>query len=116
MMVDVALLPLALWAAFALRLGTLAPAEPVTHPVPLVLVARLLVEKGVNEYVEAARQLKRIHPDARFLLVGGTDANPSALPLLEAEDWVREGIIKRTGQVSDVRPWRRLASVFVLPS
>lgn len=83
--------------------------------VTFIMVARLLRDKGVREYVEAARILRRTHPDARFILVGGHDANPAAIALSEVESWVAEGLIEWPGH-TDVRPWLAKADVFVLPS
>ena len=46
-----------------------------------LMIGRLLVEKGVREYLEAARLVRAIHPQATFVLIGGSDSrNPSSLP------------------------------------
>lgn len=92
------------------------PAPPVKKPVTFVLAARLLREKGVREFAEAARRIKAKYPETRFLLLGGLDTNPGAIRKEEVEAWVREGILEWPGHVSDVRPWLAQASVFVLPS
>ncbi len=89
---------------------------PVTWPPVFVLIARMLREKGVLEFVQAARLLKQKHPIARFILVGGTDPNPGSIAEGELRGWASEGIVEWAGQVSDVRPWLARASVFVLPS
>ncbi len=93
-----------------------AVAPPVKHPPVFVMVARMLREKGVCEFVEAARKVKARCPEARFVLVGGTDPNPGSVTLAELQAWVSEGAVEWSGQVVDVRPWLRQASVFVLPS
>lgn len=85
-------------------------------PPTFVLVARLLAEKGVRVYAEAARRVRAQHAGARFLLVGAPDPNPGALPVDEVEGWVAEGLIEWPGEVTDVRPWLARAHVFVLPS
>lgn len=85
-------------------------------PVTFILVARLLKEKGVPEFVEGARILKSKYRDIRFLLVGGLDPNPDSISKDEIEGWVKDGIIDWVGQVNDVRPYIAQASVFVLPS
>ena len=87
----------------------------VMQPVTFLLVARLLREKGVIEYAEAARQVKAIYPEARFVLLGGLDPNPGSLNSLEVQTWVKEGLLEWPGHVA-VRPWLMQASVFVLPS
>lgn len=84
-------------------------------PVTFILVARLLRDKGIREYVEAARMIRTSHPEARFLLVGGLDENPAAISRAEVEAWVAEGLIEWPGHVP-VKQWLARASVFVLPS
>ncbi|WP_109478965.1 glycosyltransferase family 4 protein [Paraburkholderia sp. C35] len=82
-----------------------------------VLIGRLLWDKGVGEYVEAARQLRVTYPDARFQLLGpvGVD-NPSAISQAEVDAWVREGVIDYLGEAHDVRPHIAAADCVVLPS
>ncbi|MFP3945078.1 MAG: glycosyltransferase family 4 protein, partial [Alphaproteobacteria bacterium] len=93
-----------------------APAPPVTAPVTFLLMARLLRAKGVPQFAEAARKIKREFPDSRFLLLGEPDSNPDSLTGEEVEDWVRQGILEWPGQVRDVRAWIAQSSVYVLPS
>jgi len=92
------------------------PAPPVKSPITFLLAARLLREKGVLEFVEAARRIKARYPETRFILLGGLDTNPGAIPRKEVEGWVKEGLIEWPGHVPDVRPYIAQASVFVLPS
>jgi glycosyltransferase involved in cell wall biosynthesis len=101
--------------AIGLDLEDWRPAPAVTQPVVFLLVARLLRDKGVYEYVDAARRVKASHSDARFLLLGGLDSNPAAIPEEIVRSWVAEGVIEWHGHVP-VRPWLAEASVFVLPS
>lgn len=91
-------------------------APPVANPVTFIMMARLIREKGVYDYVEAARIIKHKYPGVRFLLLGATDRNPNSLTKEEIESWVRDGILDWPGEVSDVRPWIARSSVFVLPS
>ena len=91
------------------------PAPPVTEPMTFLLVGRLLREKGIAEFAEAARLVRDTHPGARFVLLGGLDANPGALSREQVESWVDEGLLAWPGYVP-VRPWLARASVFVLPS
>lgn len=88
----------------------------LSNPVTFILVARLLREKGVFEYIDAAREVKRSHPSATFLLVGNVDVNPGSINPSQVEQWVRDGIVEWPGQVGDIRPWLKRSSVFVLPS
>jgi glycosyltransferase involved in cell wall biosynthesis len=92
------------------------PAAPVVKPVTFVLAARLLREKGVEEYATAARRIRRRYRDTRFILLGPLDTRPGAILKREVEEWVTEGILEWPGCVPDVRPWLAQASVYVLPS
>ncbi len=92
-----------------------AQAPPVREPV-FVAVSRLLRNKGIGEYMEAARMVKARVPEASFLLVGDVDANPSSLDRRTVQGYVDDGTIEWAGAVDDVRPWLRRAAVFVLPS
>lgn len=87
----------------------------VIDPPTFVLAARLLAEKGVHDFVAAARIIKASWPSARFILLGGLDANPNGIGRAQVEQWVADGIIEWPGHVR-VRPWLAQASVFVLPS
>jgi len=91
-------------------------AAPVSTPFRFLLIGRLLREKGVYDYIEAARIVKRSHPHVSFCLLGNCDANPGSISEREAEQWVKEGLLEWPGQVADVREWIARSSVFVLPS
>ena len=82
-----------------------------------VLIGRLLWDKGVGEYVEAARSLRARYPQARFRLLGpvGVD-NPSAITREEVAAWEHEGVIEYLGEAHDVRPFIAAADCVVLPS
>lgn len=91
---------------------------PPTREFPLfLLIARLLKDKGILEYVEAASILKKQYPDVEFRLLGWFDENnPAGISRVQLEEWQREGHIKYLGSTEDVRPFLREASVYVLPS
>lgn len=89
--------------------------SPSTAPV-FLLIARLIREKGIELFVEAARVLKARHPEARFQLLGPYDPNPTAVSEAEVRRWEQEGIVEYLGVTDDVRPHLEAASVFVLPS
>ncbi len=91
-------------------------APPKLSPVTFLLIARLIKDKGILEYVESARLLKQKYPDARFQLLGPLDINPAAITQEQLEQWTKEGIIEYLGKTNDVRPYIADASVFVLPS
>ncbi|WP_205750482.1 sugar transferase [Deinococcus fonticola] len=90
---------------------TSVPPQPV-----FLLIARLLREKGIGEYVEAARQIRTHYPQVRFQLAGPLDSNPAAIHQEELNDWVRQGIVEYLGELKDVRPALAACSVYVLPS
>ncbi len=95
---------------------TPSAARPAEVPV-FLLVARMLWDKGVGEYVEAARSVRALHPGARFQLLGFLDvANPSAIPRTQMEAWVAEGVVEYLGPTDDVRPFLEQADCVVLPS
>ena len=81
-----------------------------------LLIARLLGDKGVREYVQAARIVKRHHPSITFHIVGWLDENPDAIQQDELDSWIAEGVIVFCGKLSDVRPAIEKCSVYVLPS
>lgn len=91
-------------------------AQPVLNPVCFILIARLLREKGIYDYINAAKIVKKTYPDVRFLLLGSVDSNPGSIQVSDVKSWVEEGIIEWPGQVVDVRNSLMQASVFVLPS
>jgi len=81
-----------------------------------LLIARLLRDKGIREYVDAARKIRERHPDVSFLLVGSMDTNPSAVSADELQRWQDEGVVKWLGVLRDVRSTIENADVYVLPS
>jgi glycosyltransferase involved in cell wall biosynthesis len=82
-----------------------------------LLIGRLLLDKGIPEYVAAARLVRATHPDARFRLVGWFDeANPLAIPRADVDRWVAEGAVEFLGFQPDVRPTIEDTDVYVLPS
>lgn len=88
---------------------------PVGRPT-FLLLARMLRDKGVGEYVTAARLLKSEFPAARFLLVGDVDRNPASVRPEELAQWHREGVVEHHPAVGDVRPLLAQCSAYVLPS
>ncbi|TCB49198.1 glycosyltransferase family 1 protein [Acinetobacter sp. ANC 4779] len=84
--------------------------------ISFLLIARLLVDKGVREYAQAAEIIKQKHPNVEFNLVGWIDENPSAITQQELDQWVAKKIVKYWGKLTDVRPAIAESSVYVLPS
>lgn len=90
---------------------------PGDASVSFLLVARMLWDKGVGEYVEAARLLKKKYPEVAFQLLGMAGAdNPSAIPVQTIRSWADEGLVEYLGATPDVRPYMAAASCVVLPS
>lgn len=95
------------------------PYRPVdlNKPIRFIFIARLLAEKGIFEYLEAARIVKKRHPEAEFAVLGGLDPdNPSALSKAQLDEVITENIIIYPGHVSNVPEWIADSHVFVLPS
>lgn len=90
--------------------------QPLPAGAVYLMVARLLGDKGVREFVHAARLVRDQRSDCRFRLVGWIDANPAAIRKDELDQWVREDVIEYAGRLDDVRPELAACSVFVLPS
>ena len=84
--------------------------------ISFLLIARLLVDKGVREYVEAAKIIKHKYPHVEFNLVGWIDENPAAITQQELDEWIAKKTINYWGKLSDVRPAIAASSVYVLPS
>jgi len=84
--------------------------------VSFLLLARLLKDKGICEYVEAARSLKAQFPHAEFRMAGPTDPNPNGIPLETVSGWHNEGVIEYLPFQNDVRPLLEACTVYVLPS
>lgn len=92
---------------------TLAPL-PKT-PV-FLMVGRIIREKGVMEYCEAARAVRKKYPQARFILLGGFDVSIGALKKEDIQPYIDDGSIEFPGEVKDPVSFYHKCSVFVLPS
>lgn len=98
-------------------LDRFAPAQPPSGPATFLLIARLLGDKGIREFVAAARSLRTELPTARFQLLGPIDeGNRTAISRAELDSWIAEGVVEYLGQTDDVRPFVAAASAVVLPS
>ncbi len=91
---------------------------PSSYPEQLsfLLIARLLISKGIREYVAAAEIIKKKFPHIRFILVGWIDNNPASITEQELNLWKNSSIIDYFGRLKDVRPAIAQSSVYVLPS
>lgn len=91
---------------------------PIPSGSPVVLLAsRMLWDKGIGDFVEAARLLHHSHPEVRFVLVGQIDeGNPTSIPLETLSGWINEGIVEWWGQREDMPHVLSQAHMVVLPS
>lgn len=87
------------------------PSEPI-----FLMISRLLVDKGVREYVEASKIVRSNHLNARFWLAGYLDTNPSSITLDELESWIHKGDIEYLGELRSVQSKLKACKYFVLPS
>lgn len=89
-----------------------------TTALTVVMGARLIKEKGVFEFIEAARYVKRRFPEVRFILAGGTvaEGNPGAVSLIELEEANTDSAIEIAGHIEDMRELLSSAAIVTLPS
>lgn len=86
-------------------------------PGRFLFVGRLLTDKGIREFVAAARLAKAGDPELSFHILGPFDpGNPAGISADELETWTREGIVEYDGVATDIRPHLIRSSVVVLPS
>jgi glycosyltransferase involved in cell wall biosynthesis len=91
--------------------------EETRAPLRVVLAARLLWDKGIAEYVEAARALRSENRSVKFLLAGSPDdGNPASVSRELVEGWVNDGLLTWLGHVSDMPKLLSEVDVVVLPS
>lgn len=90
---------------------------PVGKPFTFLLNARLLWDKGIQEYVDAAVLVRRHHPTVRFQILGFTGVdNRTSVPRSLLDRWTEEGLVQHLGATADVRPFIIEADCIVLPS
>lgn len=89
---------------------------PDDNNIHFLMIARLIKDKGVMEYVEAAKKIQQTQNNAVFHLVGWFDSNPTAVKPADVEQWSKQSIIQFHGKLDDVRPAISACHVYVLPS
>lgn len=93
------------------------PVNPRNNETNFLFIGRLLKEKGIFDFIEAAKIVKQQYPKTKFTVLGRTDAdNPGALHSDQVQKLVATGLINYPGQVSNVVDWIADSHVFVLPS
>lgn len=92
--------------------------KPVDKRFPtFIMIARLLIDKGVYEYAATAKSIKAKYPNARFLLLGDIDADSHAtIDPKDLEVWIQQGYIEHLGFIKETRPYICEADAVVLPS
>jgi glycosyltransferase involved in cell wall biosynthesis len=82
-----------------------------------LLIARLLWDKGIGEYVAAAKKIRIKYPNVKFKLLGDfQENNPSAIGYVQLNEWIDEGVLEYLGTTHDVRPIIMQSDCVVLPS
>lgn len=97
--------------------GIFIPTPEPPGPVVVSLVARMLRDKGVVEFVGAARLVNKTGLDVRFQLIGDIDpGNPTTLTRSQLEQWTKEGVVRWKGHVDDVPALLAASHIVCLPS
>jgi glycosyltransferase involved in cell wall biosynthesis len=81
-----------------------------------LMISRLLIDKGVREYVEAAKIVRSRFPNVIFQLAGYLDENPSSITARELQSWINQGDIQYLGELKSVQPILKNCKFYVLPS
>ena len=89
---------------------------PLPEKPGFLCISRLIRDKGVWEYLEAARKLRAKRPEARCVLVGPFDTNPSAIKPEDLQPYIDDGSVEYVGEQKDVQPFLRSCTAYVLPS
>lgn len=82
-----------------------------------LLVARMIKDKGIEEFIDAAKFIKKVHPDVIFNLVGPLGVeNRSAIHPNYIENWTKQEVINYLGEVNNIQPYIEDSDCIVLPS
>jgi glycosyltransferase involved in cell wall biosynthesis len=99
------------------RFIPLPPAPLQSRCFRFLLVARMLRDKGIEEYAAAAEMVRRHLPGVQFQLLGAVDTkNPNSIPMEKIRGWEKAGLIQYLSETDDVRPFLADADCIVLPS
>jgi glycosyltransferase involved in cell wall biosynthesis len=110
------------WKTIVIRgvgvnLEQFSPQPEPDEPVLVVMASRMLWDKGVKEFVNAARLLHQRYPEARFALVGAPDpGNPTSIPEEQLTAWVTEGVVEWWGHQDDIQDVFAKCHIVTLPS
>jgi glycosyltransferase involved in cell wall biosynthesis len=93
------------------------PLDSLNSPIKFIFIGRLLKEKGIHEFVQAAKLVKKIYPVTQFTVLGAIDHhNLGALQQTELDTLIASNIIHYPGHVNNVEDWISDSHIFVLPS
>lgn len=93
------------------------PIENIDSSINFLFIGRMLKEKGIHDFIAAAKIVKQGYPNVQFTVLGAIDSsNPGALQQSELDKLVSLNIINYPGQVDNVQKWITDSHVFVLPS
>ena len=93
------------------------PIETTDLPINFLFIGRMLKEKGIHDFIAAAKMVKQIYSEVQFTVLGAIDSsNPGALQQSELDRLVSLNIINYPGQVDNVQKWIGDSHVFILPS
>ncbi|WP_179996456.1 glycosyltransferase family 4 protein [Acinetobacter sp. YH16051] len=93
------------------------PLSKIRLPLKFLFIGRLLKEKGIHEFVHAAKLVKEIYPETEFIVLGAIDHhNLGALQQTDLDTLISSNIIQYSGHVSNIKDWIADSHVFVLPS
>lgn len=90
--------------------------ERITNTNTFLFIARLIKDKGIFEFLEAAIIAKKKRPNMKFEILGPYDTNPTAITPSQLNTYITQGIIEYHGSTDDVRPFIKNSFVVVLPS
>lgn len=93
------------------------PVDDISLPIKFLFIGRLLKEKGIHEFVQAAKLVKKQYPKTQFTILGQIDTfNIGALQQSELDDLIASNVVHCLGWVNNVKDWITNSHVFVLPS
>ena len=93
------------------------PLSNIQQPVNFLFIGRLLKEKGIHDFIEAAKKVKEKYSETQFTVLGAIDPyNLGALKQSELDELISSNLIDYPGHVNNVKDWIANSHVFVLPS
>lgn len=85
-------------------------------PLHLLFIGRVIREKGIFEFIEAAKEIKKLHQEVIFTVLGPIYNSPTAVSSQQIEQWQNSGLIRYAGSAEQIETYLAAAHVVVLPS